>query len=1003
MKMKKVVICLLTILLVFQTLNLSAISAMEKEKGYLIGLKNNTNVDTFIKKHQLNSKILKKMKNNLLVSYLKNNEALEIQSSSDVIFIEEDKPVEITSVGKINKEDKQVKKMKKNQETLPWGMKSIGVDIALDSKEDGKQIKIAVLDTGISNHEDLKVAGGVSFIEGSTSYYDDNGHGTHVAGTIAALNNNKGVVGSAAKSNIYAVKVLNNNGSGSISQVIQGIDWAIENNMNIISLSLGTLENSTALYESVKRAFNSGLLIVAAAGNRGKGSEDRLLYPANYPEVLSVGATDLNNKRASFSSTGLFLDIVAPGVDILSTTNDGDYGTLSGTSMATPHVTGAAAVVWSKDKKLTNGKIMEILKKTSTPLGDVSEYGHGFLNLAKALGITNDSIIPPITGEDHEPVFPDKPFDIYQYDQNIRKLSNELDDLRYHAEQAGNHELAKEIGKKYNDLIIRNHALHSIPNDHEALQKENPESLTLMNEYFGTDYSNFYAIQKEYEELINSYTSIVQSLTNQEINIAAYDYKGNYATITQGESATVSLKLAAHKDFVDIRVINDQNNVIESTTRSDQKAGIDIPYTFRTSLSTPVGNYIIKYTYSNSNTTDSFTISVVEKKPDAPFNLKAVPTLNSINLSWDASRATSYKVRIGQTEYSTTNKSYNFTGLYPKTGYELSVAAVNSGGESSFTSIPASTLSDIPSIPSNLTYVPTSNSIKLKWNGDTRATKYVINKGGVEIGTSITDEFEATGLLPSTQYSFSVAAYNSLGETNGFSLPIEATTLSSILPVPNQPNSFESTANYNEMYIIWDRVDYASTYSVSINGKTYTTAERFYRFYDLTSDTTYKIGVAASNATGTSDYTFKDVTTLAVKPPQNVDIKPTDKNININWTAVENANYYLLKLNNGTTITTDKLTYRFDNLTPGTKYKIELAVNTINGTSKYQIFEVSTYPSAKSILVNNPIDISLSPGEFEIYKFTASTSDEYKFFTGPYAGIGSVNDTVLEVYADPQN
>jgi subtilisin family serine protease len=154
---------------------------------------------------------------------LKLNEALDLQNSSEVEYIEENVSVEIASSGKIDKTDPVVKNLKNDFQTMPWGMKEIGVNHAIDSKYEGKHIKIAIIDTGINNHPDLNITGGVSFVEEVSSYNDDNGHGTHVAGTVAALNNKTGVVGAASKSDIYAVKVLNKNGTGTISQVIEGI------------------------------------------------------------------------------------------------------------------------------------------------------------------------------------------------------------------------------------------------------------------------------------------------------------------------------------------------------------------------------------------------------------------------------------------------------------------------------------------------------------------------------------------------------------------------------------------------------------------------------------------------------------------------------------------------------------------------------------------------------------------------------------------------------------
>jgi subtilisin family serine protease len=264
MKIKSILMLALIFTLMFNSLGIQNTFSASEEKTYLIGINDAVNLDNFIEKNNLKDKKVKKIKGtSLIVSTLNQSDAMNLQSSPDTRFIEEDGSVELTSIGEIK--EPPASKKKKDEETIPWGMKEIGVDLALNKNLDGKHIKIAVIDTGISNHPDLKISGGVSFVDGSTSYSDDNGHGTHVAGTVAALHNNIGVAGSGSNSDIFAVKVLNENGTGSISQVIQGIEWATENQMNIISMSLGTLENSRAFHEAILKAHNNGILIIAAA------------------------------------------------------------------------------------------------------------------------------------------------------------------------------------------------------------------------------------------------------------------------------------------------------------------------------------------------------------------------------------------------------------------------------------------------------------------------------------------------------------------------------------------------------------------------------------------------------------------------------------------------------------------------------------------------------------------------------------------------------------------
>ena len=276
------------------------------------------------------------------------------------------------------------------EQTVDWGVtrvKAPEVWNLASGPVTGNGVKVAVLDTGIGPHEDLTVADRVNFVSGSTDS-DVNGHGTHVAGTIAALDNDIGVKGVAYDADLYAVKVLDDSGSGSISQVVSGIEWAVTNNMDIINMSLGSSSSSQALEDACIAAYNSGLLLVAAAGNSGnrRGTGNNVSYPARYESVIAVAATDKNNERAYFSSTGPAVELSAPGVSIYSTYNNNSYASLSGTSMASPHVAGVAALVKSANTGLTNLNIREILRSTATNLNMPDSHGgYGLVNALAAV------------------------------------------------------------------------------------------------------------------------------------------------------------------------------------------------------------------------------------------------------------------------------------------------------------------------------------------------------------------------------------------------------------------------------------------------------------------------------------------------------------------------------------------------------------------------------------------------------------------------------------------
>lgn len=279
--------------------------------------------------------------------------------------------------------------VKVNAQTLDWGINRTQAPAAWTSSFTGKGVKIAVVDTGIAKHDDLVIAGGVAFTSYTTSYYDDNGHGTHVAGIIGARNNGYGTVGVAHEAEIYAVKVLGSDGSGYLSEIIAGIDWSITNKMNIVNLSLGTTTSSSTLQQVMDKAYSQGILVVAAAGNNGTsdGSGDTINYPARYESVIAVSATDSSDKRAPFSATGNTLEAAAPGVNIQSTYLNNQYATMSGTSMAAPYTAGNLALLKQAYPTLSHTELRAKLRELVVDLGTAGRdtwFGWGLIQAPKA-------------------------------------------------------------------------------------------------------------------------------------------------------------------------------------------------------------------------------------------------------------------------------------------------------------------------------------------------------------------------------------------------------------------------------------------------------------------------------------------------------------------------------------------------------------------------------------------------------------------------------------------
>jgi subtilisin family serine protease len=267
-----------------------------------------------------------------------------------------------------------------------WGLLRVKPSLSKNqSSYTGKGVKIAVLDTGIDKeHTDLQIKSGASFITNEPDFDDYNGHGTHVAGIISALNNNIGVLGVSPDVDLYAIKVLDQNGFGNESSVIAGIQWAIDNDMDIINLSLASPQGSSALKSIVDKAYNNGMLLVGASGNSTKQvtGQDNVQYPAKFESVIAVGATDNNDQLASFTMYGNSLELVAPGVDISSTYKDNRIAYSSGTSMATPFVAGVLALYKQAFPTKTNKELRIMLQERAHDLGDTGRdiyFGFGMV------------------------------------------------------------------------------------------------------------------------------------------------------------------------------------------------------------------------------------------------------------------------------------------------------------------------------------------------------------------------------------------------------------------------------------------------------------------------------------------------------------------------------------------------------------------------------------------------------------------------------------------------
>jgi len=300
-----------------------------------------------------------------------------------------------------------------------WGYPKINAPGAWNTTRGSTSVKVAVIDSGIDpNHPDLqgKVVGQKDFVDNDDNASADHPHGTHVAGTIAAnTNNNTGVAGTCPNCSLLIAKVLDQNNEGYDSDLIEGISWASANGANVINMSLGGYPSSTALQQAIDNAWNKGAVLVASSGNDGTSGPES--YPAAYPNVIAVGATNSYDSRAVFewrsgshpwfdgwtwkfvgaSNAGDWVDVAAPGKGIYSTTDSyyswrtwkyvGRYESWDGTSMAAPHVSGLAGLLVSKGF-VNNAQVRSRIESTTKDLGTTgkdSVFGYGLINAQAAL------------------------------------------------------------------------------------------------------------------------------------------------------------------------------------------------------------------------------------------------------------------------------------------------------------------------------------------------------------------------------------------------------------------------------------------------------------------------------------------------------------------------------------------------------------------------------------------------------------------------------------------
>jgi len=379
---------------------------VENEKGQDIIESNYEEVDTLQSEELSDSDIV--------VVELTESQAEKLEDNKNIALVEENITFEASdSKEKKSKSKKKEEKNSKDEEyEMKMFLKQVRAEetIAVDKdeqwnidvvnaneqeyKEGTKTIKVAVLDTGVTLTEDIDVKGRVNFVDGEQDvhplYEDVSGHGTSVASVIAAKDNGVGVTGINPNVDLYSVKVLDDEKRASLSGVVKGIYWCIDNDIDIINMSFGTSTESEILRKVIKEADDNGILIIAAAGNQGESVGSTVEYPAAYEEVVAVGATTPQGTTSKISSVGEEIDLMAPGEMVPATGYFDEIIETEGTSMAAPHVTGVASVLWAKDTNKSNDFIKELLKVSAKPMDNDAKEGSGLIDLDYALSVYDE-------------------------------------------------------------------------------------------------------------------------------------------------------------------------------------------------------------------------------------------------------------------------------------------------------------------------------------------------------------------------------------------------------------------------------------------------------------------------------------------------------------------------------------------------------------------------------------------------------------------------------------
>jgi subtilisin family serine protease len=832
-----------------------------------------------------------------------------------------------------------------------YGPQKMQANLAWDVYQPKAKRIIAIVDTGVDySHPDLVNSlvrdpdnpdpgtnvVGYNAQTGTDDARDDHGHGTHVAGTAAAeINNGIGIAGIAGWNpnvagskdwvKIMPVKVLNMFGSGTDFDVAAGITWATDHGANIISMSLGDVETSPTLDAAVAYAWNHGLLVVAAAGNMSSNS---FFYPAASPNVLSVAATDNTDTLASFSNWGEWVKVAAPGVNVYATlptySAGGNYGTnygyLSGTSMATPHVSGEAALIWAHAPTLTNAQISAIIQDSTDPFKPYNTRtiipGGGRANAYKAILATATPPTVPgapgslvATGADSLVALSwTAPAGAKSY--NVKRATvtgGPYTTVKSQLTATSYQDTSVTNGTKYFYVVSATNTMGEGPNSAEASATPSlPTGTVLRINSGGPQYTATTGVFQADKYFTGGVTidrgpiAIGGTSDPALYRTIRYNVSFGYSIPVDNGTYSLTLHFAETGGYgANVRKFKVSVNGATWLPSLDVYAEAGANKALKKSTTVTVTNGKIDLAFASLNSLNSF-VNAIEvasldgappsgNPPAAPTGLSATAGDTQIALAWTGSTgADSYNIKRATTAggpYTTvksanTTTSYTDTGLSNGTKYFYVVSAVNGYGESGNSNEASATpLPPPPAAPTGLSASGGDAQVSLSWTASTGATSYNVKRATTTGGpyTTIksgnaTTAYTDTGLSNGTKYFYVVTAVN-LGGESGSSNEASATPLP---PAPAAPTNLGASPGDSQVTLSWTASTGATSYNIkraTTTGGPYTTvksgnATTSYADTGLTNGTKYFYVVTAVNLGGESGNSNEAFATPSAAPAE---------------------------------------------------------------------------------------------------------------------------------------